>query len=97
MILVDDAQAADNAPTAMLLHSLRPPIELVIAWQTSRFPHGIRRGWGLVILIGVLFPLCLVAVTIRTLVRVRRRNFGIDDGLIILAVVRLIHSSKLPP
>ncbi|OJD36694.1 uncharacterized protein BKCO1_10000113 [Diplodia corticola] len=71
----------------MLLESLRPPLELVFEWQTSKFPHGIRRGWGLIILIGVLYPICLIAVVLRTRVRVRRRSFGADDGLIILAVL----------
>lgn len=76
-------------PPAML-ESLRPPLELVFAWQTSQFPHGIRRDWGIVILIGILFPICLLAVVLRTRLRVRRRSFGVDDCLIIFAVVRSV-------
>ncbi|GME65301.1 integral membrane protein [Neofusicoccum parvum] len=71
----------------MLLESLRPPLELVLAWQTSQFPHGIRRGWGLVALIGFFAPISLMFVVLRLQLRIRRRSFGIDDALMVFAML----------
>lgn len=81
----------------MLLESLRPPLELVLAWQTSQFPHGIRRGWGLVALIGFFAPISLMFVVLRLQLRIRRRSFGIDDALMVFAMVRVPISTPLRP
>lgn len=78
----------------MLLESLRPPLELILSWQTSQFPHGLRRDWGLVILIGFLLSTSVIFVTLRTYSRIRRGSFGIDDALIIFAVVSISYRSR---
>lgn len=69
---------------------LHPPLELVLAWQTDAFPHGIRRGPTLAVVVAVMFFLTLFIVCGRLYARVIvQRNAGLDDLLIALAMVRL--------
>ncbi|GME42048.1 hypothetical protein GTA08_BOTSDO06142 [Neofusicoccum parvum] len=67
---------------------LHPPLELVLAWQTDAFPHGIRRGPTLAVVVAVMFFLTLFIVCGRLYARVIvQRNAGLDDLLIALAMI----------
>lgn len=71
---------------------LIPPPELLAEWAMNRerFPYGERRGPFLIILLSVLLALTLVVVAARLWARCKiQRNFGLDDLLIIMALVCL--------
>lgn len=64
------------------------PLELVAAWQTDAFPHGIRAPPTLTIISIVFTVLALCTLLARLYDRVHsRRNAGIDDALITAAMV----------
>ncbi|KAF2089621.1 hypothetical protein K490DRAFT_8203, partial [Saccharata proteae CBS 121410] len=67
---------------------LHPPLELLRAWQTDAYPHGIRRDWSLVIVCAVFFPITVLSVVLRLYARFAiQRNVGLDDIFIISAIL----------
>lgn len=66
------------------------PPDLLAEWATNRekFPYGERRKPYLIILISILFALTIVVVAARLWARCKiRRNAGLDDFLIVAALV----------
>lgn len=77
---------------------LTPPPELLAEWATNRerFPYGERRGPFLLVLLGILLALTLAVVAARLWARCKiRRNAGLDDWLIVAALVS--HECEHPP
>ncbi|KAH7039470.1 hypothetical protein B0J12DRAFT_762765 [Macrophomina phaseolina] len=67
---------------------LHPPAELVLAWQTDSFPHGIRRGPMVVIVVAILYFVTLSVVLGRIYARLYAQpSAGLDDFFIFLAMV----------
>lgn len=67
------------------------PPELVAAWQTDAYPHGIRAGRSLTIISLVFTSVALVIVFARLYDRALvRHNAGLDDALIMASLFPLI-------
>lgn len=65
--------------------------EEIARWPKPNYHNPMRRGWGLVALCIALFVLALGIVIARLYARIRiQRNYGLDDTLIIAAIVRLL-------
>lgn len=68
---------------------LHPPVDLVLAWQTDAFPHGIRRGLTLVVVVAAMYIITLCIVLGRIYARLFvQHSAGLDDLFISLAMVR---------
>ncbi|KAH7063581.1 hypothetical protein B0J12DRAFT_735464 [Macrophomina phaseolina] len=68
-----------------------PPIELLMQWQTDAFPHGIRSGPTITVISAVFTAIALVVVLARLHDRlVTRHNYGLDDTLIVMAMITTI-------
>lgn len=73
---------------------LHPPQATLDAWasDTDQYPRGKSKGFGIVILLGFLIAFALAVVTARLVARLKfRRNAGVDDVLIALAVVCIFY------
>ncbi|KAK8193678.1 uncharacterized protein BKA78DRAFT_352240 [Phyllosticta capitalensis] len=72
---------------------LHPPQATLDAWasDTDQYPRGKSKGFGIVILLGFLIAFALAVVTARLVARLKfRRNAGVDDVLIALAVLPMV-------
>ncbi|KAL1646526.1 hypothetical protein SLS58_003112 [Diplodia intermedia] len=66
------------------------PAELVAAWQTDAYPHGIRADRSLTVVSLVLTPIAFVIVFVRIYDRAFvRHNLGLDDILIVASLLVL--------
>lgn len=61
-----------------------PPPEVLIAWQTDKYPHGERRRWMPAYSI-TLIVVSTILTFLRLILRLRRHGggFGLDDALLI--------------
>lgn len=69
---------------------LSPPPDLLAEWMTNRerYPYGERRQPFVIVLMFVLLALTLAVVAARLWARCKiRRNAGLDDWLIVAAIV----------
>jgi hypothetical protein len=72
---------------------LHPTLAVLAEWPTTPSLHPVTRGWGLPVLIIVLYILAALAVGGRMVARfVYLRNGGIDDVFIILSFVGFLQS-----
>lgn len=68
---------------------IHPTLEVIASWPRPNYVNPERKGWGLVITTIVLFTLALFTVLARLWARfVLLRNPGLDDLVIVLAMVR---------
>lgn len=77
--------------------TLKPPLDLVLAWQTDAYPHGVRRDHTLLILATVFSAIAFIFVLVRLTARLGiQRNPGLDDLFIVPALVSSAISSSGP-
>ena len=66
-----------------------PPLSVIGSWP-NHSPNFERRGWGIPIVVMVLFSISIAVVSARLWARlVIQRNSGIDDLFIVAAMVRI--------
>lgn len=71
--------------------TLKPPLDLVLAWQTDAYPHGVRRDHTLLILATVFSAIAFIFVLVRLIARLGvQRNPGLDDLFIVPALISTI-------
>jgi hypothetical protein len=71
---------------------IHPPLEVILSWPKPNVVDPVRRDWMLPILTIVIFFVTLAVVTARLWARlVIHHNAGIDDALIVLAMVCSLH------
>ncbi|KAF4314065.1 hypothetical protein GTA08_BOTSDO00550 [Botryosphaeria dothidea] len=71
--------------------TLKPPLDLVLAWQTDAYPHGVRRDHTLLILATVFSAIAFIFVLVRLTARLGiQRNPGLDDLFIVPALISTI-------
>lgn len=65
-----------------------PPMELVLTWKANYTNPPTRGTTEIVVQEALLLSLCVIAVALRVYTRkFLAKNFGLDDVLIILALV----------
>jgi hypothetical protein len=70
---------------------LHPTLAVLAEWPSTPSPHPVTRGWGLPVLIIVLYILAALSVAGRGVARFAyMRNAGLDDVFIILSFVSLL-------
>ncbi|KAK8166525.1 hypothetical protein IWX90DRAFT_503184 [Phyllosticta citrichinensis] len=72
---------------------LHPPQATLDAWasDTDQYPRGQSKGSGIVILLGFLIAFASAVVVARLVARLKfRRNAGVDDALIALAILPMV-------
>jgi hypothetical protein len=71
---------------------LRPPDSVIATWNPN-LNNPETRGASIIVLASVLLAVCYLVVSLRVWVRFHKaKNFGLDDTLIVLSLVSLIHS-----
>jgi hypothetical protein len=61
---------------------------VVLSWPLPNYVDPVRRGWGIVILIIILFVLTAIAVSARLWARlVIQSSAGVDDAIIVACMV----------
>lgn len=65
-----------------------PPVAVIASWPTPNYIDPVTRGPANTIMNLIFFPILMLIVGIRTYARIRlSKNFGLDDALILVAMV----------
>lgn len=67
------------------------PVEVYTHWPTPNYVNPTSRGHGMSIVSGIFLPLSVVVVCLRVYRTKQVRQFGWDDGLIVMAAVCFQH------
>lgn len=72
-----------------------PPLEVIASWPTPNYVNPVQKGWGLVIAAIILSTLSTSIVCARLWARIKLRNMGIDDWIIIITMFPALGMSVL--
>jgi hypothetical protein len=72
-----------------------PPLSVIVSWPAPNYTNPEQRGWGTVVFAILLAALSTSVVCARLTARIRLRIFGIDDGIIIAAMVGILQPDTI--
>jgi hypothetical protein len=67
-----------------------PPLSVIFSWPVPNYVDPQTRGWGIIVMSIIVASTSLAVVCARLFARMRLRIIGIDDFIIVAAMVRAI-------